>query len=172
MSDPPPPPPPRPVPTVAAAREIASALTDQLEATMRRAALLTDDARQQRVNDEWSVVESLQHLIFVVDVWLGRTIRGAEDPFHPIGLPPSFVPRTLPGSSIDAEARPTFDEACEVLRERLADLRGYLDALPPDELGRSIGTHAATVAGGLGVIFDELAAHDHFINRDLAYLNS
>lgn len=169
---PPPPPPPRPVPTVDVARDTAWSLTDQLEATIGRAASFTEDQRQQGVNDEWSTVQSLRHLTFVVDVWLGKTIRGEEDPFHPIGLPPSFIPPKLPGSSIDPEARPTFDEACDALRGRLADLRGYVDALASDELGRAIGTHAATVAGGLGVIFDELNAHDHFINRDLDYLNS
>jgi hypothetical protein len=105
--------------------------------------------------------------VFVIDVWLGRTIKGEEDPFHPIGIPPHFVPRKLPGSSIDPDATPTFDESCDVLRGRLAILRGFTDALTPDELSREIGTHAKNAAGGLGVIFDELHAHNFFINRDL-----
>jgi hypothetical protein len=103
----------------------------------------------------------------VIDVWLGKTIRGEDDPFHPIGIPPHFVPRVLPGSSIDAEAQPTFSESCEVMRGRLATLAAFVDKLTPRELAREIGTHAKTVAGGLGVIFDELTYHDGFINRDL-----
>ena len=167
MSGPPPPPRPQPVPDVDAARESVTAVTGRLDATMLRATSFTQDERHQRVDDEWSTVESLRHLVLVVDLWLSRNIQGEQDPFHSIGLPPSFMPPKLPGSSIDPDARPTFEQACEVLRGRLADLRGYVDKLTQEELDRPIEAHAGTVAGGLGVIFDELNAHDRFINRDL-----
>jgi hypothetical protein len=61
----------------------------------------------------------------------------------------------------------SFAEDCAVLRERLAALHGYLDSLTREELDRPIEAHVGTVAGGLGVIFTELTAHDRFINRDL-----
>lgn len=135
---------------------------------MTRASSFTEDERHQRVDDEWSTVESLRHLTFVIDVWLSRTIRGEHDPFHPIGLPPSFMPPKLfPDSSIDPDAKPTFEQACDVLRGRIAHLRGYIDGLTQEELDRPIEGHAKTVAGALGVIFNELNAHDRFINRDL-----
>jgi hypothetical protein len=155
------------VPDVSAARGSLTSVTEQLEGTLHRASSFAEDERHERVDDEWSTVESLRHLVFVVDVWLSRQIRGEEDPFHPMGLPPSFIPPKLPGSSIDPDARPTFEEASEALRGRLADLRTYVDTLTQEELDRPIEGHARTVAGGLGVIFDELTAHDHFINRDL-----
>lgn len=171
MSGPPaPPPPPQPVPDVDVARESAASATERLEKTILRASSFAENERHRRVDDEWSTVESLRHLVFVVDVWLSKTIRGEQDPFHPIGLPPHFVPPKLPGSSIDPEAQPTFEEACEVLRARLAALRGYIDKLTPEELARPIEGHARTVAGGLGVIFNELNAHDRFINRDLDHI--
>ena len=47
----------------------------------------------------------------------------------------------------------------------------YVDELTSDELFRPIDAHAGTVDGALSVIFDELAAHDLFINRDLYALN-
>jgi hypothetical protein len=152
---------------VESARTYVADVTRLLEATVDRAAAFTEGERRTRVNDEWSTVESLQHVVFVVDVWLGRGIGGEEDPFHPIGLPPHFVPRQLPGSSIDPDADPTFEQACEVLRGRLATLAAFCDRLTADELARPIGGHAETVAGGLGVIFDELTYHDGFMNRDL-----
>ena len=172
MSGPPPPPRPQPVPDVDAARESVTAVTGRLDATMLRATSFTQDERHQRVDDEWSTVESLRHLVLVVDLWLSRNIQGEQDPFHSIGLPPSFMPPKLPGSSIDPDARPTFEQACEVLRGRLADLRGYVDKLTQEELDRPIEAHAGTVAGALGVIFDELNAHDRFINRDLESIES
>jgi DinB family protein len=163
------PPPPRRVPAdPAGALEHVAKVTALLEATIARASTsFSDDERHQRVNDEWSTVESLQHCLFVIDVWLGRTIKGQEDPFHPIGMPPHFVPRKPPGSSVDPDAAPTFEEARDVLRGRLATLQDYCDALTPDEIARPIGGHAETVAGGLGVIFDELTFHNGFMNRDL-----
>lgn len=156
---------PAPAAFVYSSRQIET--VEPAEGTMHRASSFAEDERHQRVDDEWSTVESFRHVVFVIDVWLSRQIRGEEDPFHPMGLPPSFIPPKPPGSSIDPDARPTFDEACDALRGRLADLRTYVDALTQEELDRPIEGHARTVAGGLGVIFDELTAHDHFINRDL-----
>jgi hypothetical protein len=167
---PPPGPPPKPRNVPADARDgqkHVTTVTDLLETSIARASTFTEEERNQRVDDEWSMVESLRHIVFVVDVWLGRTIKGEEDPFHPIGIPPHFVPRKLPGSSIDPDVDPTFDEACDVLRGRLATLDEFCSALTMDELARPIGGHAETVAGGLGVIFDELTFHNGFINRDL-----
>jgi hypothetical protein len=160
------------VPSVAAARDAAASATNELETTMLRAASLPDDDRHRRVNDEWSTVESLRHLVLLIDLWVSKAILGHGDPFHPIGLPPSFMPPKLPGSSIDPEARPAFDEACQVLRKRIADLRAFVDTLTPEELDRSITAHAGSVAGALGVLFDELNAHNRFINRDLDLIES
>ena len=138
---------------------------------MRRASTLTEDERNRRVNDEWSTVESLRHLVLVLDIWLSRAILGDQNPFHPMALPPSFMPPTLfPGSAIDPDARPTFDEACEVLRTRVVALREFVDTVTSDELARPIEAHAGTVGGALSVIFNELAAHDRFMNRDLDQL--
>lgn len=160
------------MPSVAAARDAAASVTNELETTMLRAASLPDDDCHRRVNDEWSTVESLRHLVLLIDLWLSKAILGHDDPFHPIGLPPSFMPPKLPGTSIDPEARPAFDEACQVLRERIADLRAFVDTLTQEELDRSIKAHAGSVAGALGVLFDELTAHNRFINRDLDLIES
>ena len=165
---PPPPPPVTPVPDVGTAQASAESARARLEATMSRASSFTEDERHQRVNGEWSTVESLRHLVLVIDLWLSRTILGEKDPFHPMALPPTFMPPKLfPDSSIDPDARPSFDEACEVLRGRLAGLGRYVDELTADELARPIKAHVPTVGGALSVIFTELTAHDGFINRDL-----
>jgi hypothetical protein len=161
------PPPVTPVPSVDAARESMAAVTERLEATMERASFFSEEERDQRVDGEWSTIESLRHITFVVDVWLSKQIRGEEDPFHPIGLPPHFMPPKLPGSSIDPDARPSFDEACDVLRGRIAAVQSYVDGLTPEELDRPNESHAKTAAGALSIIFVELNAHDRFINRDL-----
>jgi DinB superfamily len=140
----------------------------RLEATLDRAASFTEDQRHQRVDDEWSTVESLRHLVLVIDLWLSRAILGVPDPFDPMALPPTFMPPTLfPGTSIDPAAAPTYDEVCDVLNGRIGALCAYVDTLTDDELVRAVDAHVGTVGGALAVVFNELSAHDRFINRDL-----
>lgn len=167
MPPPPPPPPVVPIGSVDEARASAGDAIARLEATMGRATSFSDEERNRSVNNEWSTVQSLRHVVLVVDVWLSKTILGEADPFHPIALPPSFMPPKLPGSSIDPDARPTLEEACEVVRGRLDTVRTYVDKLTPDDLAVPVENHAKTVGGALSVLFGELKAHNHFINRDL-----
>ena len=164
---PPPPPPVVPVPSVEVARTESEQTTTALEATMQRAGAFSEDELQHGVNGEWSTVQSLRHVILVIDLWLSKSVNGDADPFHPMALPPSFMPPKLPGTSIDPDAKPTFDEACEVLRGRLATVRTTIDGLAPVDLDRPVQSHAKTVGGALNVLFKELQAHNHFVNRDL-----
>lgn len=164
---PPPPPPVVPVASVEAARASAAEATAGLEATMRRAASFSDEELHRSVNGEWSTVESLRHVVLIVDLWLAKIVLGQEDPFHPMALPPTFMPPKLPGTSIDPDARPSFDEACEVVRGRLAAVRAYVGELTPDDLDRAVVAHAKTVGGALSVLLGELKAHTRFVNRDL-----
>jgi hypothetical protein len=168
MTTPPPPPPVVPITDVATARELAVAARGRLDATIMRASTFSEEQLQQRVDDEWSAVESLRHIVLVIDLWLSRTVCGEPDPFDPMALPPSFMPPSLfPESSIDPDARPSFAEASEVARERAASLCAYTDGVTTEELARPIEAHAGTVGGALSVILTELAAHDVYMNRDL-----
>jgi hypothetical protein len=167
MALPPPPPPVVPVASVDEARATASQATGAVEATLQRAASFSGEEQAHGVNGEWSTIESFRHLVLVVDLWLSKTILGDADPFDPMALPPTFMPPKLPGTSIDPDADPTFDEASEVLRGRLAAVRSYVETLTDEELGRAVPAHASTVGGALSVLFGELQAHDRFVNRDL-----
>src|SRR5262245_35196649 len=138
---PPPPPPVVPVPDVAAAQELAAAARMRLDATIERASSFTEDELQQRVNDEWSTVESLRHIVLLIDLWLSRAILGEQDPFDPMALPPSFMPPKLfPDSSIDPDAHPSFADACEVVRGRFTSVEEYVSTLTPAELDRPVET--------------------------------
>ncbi len=170
MTGAPPSPPPRLDPVIEP--EVARASVDEararLERTIARAQALTEEQRHQRVDDEWSTVETLRHLVLVIDLWLSRTVLGEADPFDPMALPPTFMPPTLfPGSSIDPDARPSFDEVCAVLRGRIGTLADYLADVTAEELSRAVDAHVTTVGGALAVVFHEMDAHDRFINRDL-----
>jgi hypothetical protein len=163
-----PPPEPQLVPSDAdSARAFAAEAIARAEATIERASSFSEEDLQRGVDGEWSTVQSLRHLVLVVDVWLSRTILGEKDPFHPMALPPHFMPPKMPGTSIDPDAAPSFAEACEALRGRFDILRTYTNAVVDEALRVHINNHAKTVGGGLGVLFDEFAAHDYFMNRDL-----
>ena len=163
------PPKPQNVPAdVDEARAFAAALAERTDATIARAATtFTEDERNQRVNGEWSTVESFRHLVLVADLWLSKAVKGEADPFHPIALPPSFVAPKMPGTSIDPDAKPTFDEACEVLRSRIATLQEYIGSVRRTTWRDPSRTTRRQSPGCLGVLFDEFMAHDSFINRDL-----
>jgi hypothetical protein len=59
------------------------------EDTLARAGWLPEAALQERVDGEWSFVETLRHLVFAVDSWVGGWLRGEAAPFSPLALPPT-----------------------------------------------------------------------------------
>lgn len=153
----------------------------QLDATFARARRLTEEQRNERVDDEWSVVETIRHLVFAVDAWILRVVLGQDDPFDPIALPPSFLPPSAPGMSCDPKASPTFDEAVEVWRRREKIIRDVVNGLTPEELERPIVTngdgyppagHETQVIGPLWTILEETWWHNRFMNRDMETIES
>ena len=153
-------------------------IEQQWASTAARVRALPEEARQQRVNDEWSAVETLRHLVFVIDSFFCHEVLRADDPFHPIGLGPDFVPgRDEMG--IDAEATPSFEEVMAVRAGRLALVRDWLASATDDELSRSTAPRTdgcwpppgeRTVAQCLHVVLNEEWWHHRFAVRDLTIL--
>jgi DinB superfamily len=95
-------------------------IEDVWRTTVARARTLPEASLFERVDDEWSFVETLRHLIFATDAWLLRMVRQLSHPYHPWGLAGSFL--TDPASlGIDPEARPSLDDVLAVRRERSGD---------------------------------------------------
>ena len=91
-------------------REAWTVLEERWAATVERARGLPEPALHERVDEEWSFVETLRHLVFATDAWVGRPILGETRPYHPMGLPPTgFDDPSWMG--IDLTVTPTFDEA-------------------------------------------------------------
>ena len=150
----------------------------QLDATFERARRLTEEQRNERVDDEWSVVETIRHLVFAVDSWILRAVLGRVDPYDPIGLPFTEM-RPTPGVTCDAEARPSFEEAVVVWKAREKIVRDVVDALTPQELERKITITGdgypeagleTQVIGPLWTILEEAWWHNRFMNRDMDVL--
>jgi hypothetical protein len=136
----------------------------------------TPGIEHRSVNDEWSAVQTLRHLVFVHDSWFRRCCLGSTALFTPMGLGPPFVPGQAE-EGLDPAADPTLDEVIAVREEQAAELERWLaevtvetlqepapipddDRWPPYARGRS-------VRECLGTVLDEEWAHHGFCVRDL-----
>src|SRR3954466_8958212 len=97
-------------------------LEERWQATVVRAAALPEDLLHKRVDDEWSFVETLRHLVSATDCWLRRMVRGIDRPYHPWGLAGSWLTDPA-GWGIDPAAQPSLDEILGVRRERMAEVK-------------------------------------------------
>jgi hypothetical protein len=149
--------------------------------TVARAERLPEPVRHERVDDEWSFVETMRHLIFATDAWASRTILDEPMPFHRLGLThTSYPPADAAALGIDLAARPSFAEIMEVRAGRLALVRGIVDGLADSELERACTRAPApgypeesrSVRECLRVVMVEECEHHRYMVRDLAVLEA
>jgi hypothetical protein len=101
--------------------------------TVSRARQLDPALLHASVDDEWSFIQTLRHLVFATDSWIRLAMLGAPSPWHPLGLPWGEMPDT-PGIPHDRDARPSLDEVLELRRDRMATVREVVDGLTPESL--------------------------------------
>ncbi len=132
----------------------------------------------ERVDDEWSFIDTLRHLAMATECWLLKVVQGDPAPWHPLSLPTEDGGDTedIP---CDRPARPSLDEALAYRHDRMAAVRRHLDALTDDDLASRTEPVEAPggprpdsypVAQALQVILDEEWWHRQFALRDLAVL--
>jgi hypothetical protein len=149
--------------------------------TVSRADRLPEPALRLRVDDEWSFVETLRHLVFATDAWAGRAILEEPMPYHPLGLPGTDYPPAVAASlGIDIDARPSLAEVLEIRDNRMALVRAIVDGLTdaslervcaqPPSPGHPEKTHS--VGRCLRVIMREECEHRRYAVRDLTVLEA
>jgi len=162
-------------------RQMWETIDDLWSDTVARAQRLPGSALTQRVDGEWSFLETLRHLVFATDAWAGSTILDLPKPYHPLGLPFSgYPPADAAAIGIDVDARPSSAEVLEVRAGRLALVRGILDELTDEGLERTslrppapgYEEEARTVARCLRVVMKEECEHRRYAIRDLAVLEA
>src|SRR4051794_4653275 len=72
-------------------REAARRLSADWAVTIERMRR-TPGIEHRSVNDEWSAVETMRHLVFVHDSWFRRCCLGSTELFSPMGLGIEGVP--------------------------------------------------------------------------------
>jgi len=82
-----------------------------------RAARLPAAALAEQVDEEWSLEQTLRHLVFITDAWASRTVLDEPMPYHPLGLPQSWYPAADAAAlGIDLTAQPGYDEILAALK--------------------------------------------------------
>lgn len=135
--------------------------------------------RDASVDGEWSLKDTVRHLVFADDVWTGRMLIGGEQ-FHPWGMPTTDYPadRVRADLGIDVSVDVPFDELVTLHRERRARFAELLAGLSDDDLASprtatpapAWGEETHTVAGCVDVVMREHVEHRRFVERDLASL--
>jgi hypothetical protein len=147
--------------------------------TVSRAMRLPEPSLRQQVDDEWSFVETMRHLVFATDAWAGRAIAGEPAPYHPLGLPASGFPAAdSMALGLDLGAQPPLSKVMEVRRGRMAQVRGIVDGLTDADLDRVCPRRPSpvhpeetrTVGTCLRVIMKEECEHRRYVVRDLTVL--
>ena len=114
-------------------REAWDVLERLWQQTVARARRLDPELLHQRVNGEWSFIETLRHLVFATDVWVNRAILGQPSPWDPLDLPADELP-DQPGIPRDRDARPSLDQVLALRADRMATVRNVLASLTDEQL--------------------------------------
>lgn len=154
-------------------------IEDHWQSTVARARELPGAKLYERVDDEWSFVETLRHLVLATDCWLRRMVKGMERPYHPWGLAGSWLTDPA-GWGLDPEASPSLPDLLEVRRGRMDEVAQTIGAVTHEELERVCAppdapghpTHDHTVRACLHVILDEEWEHNRYARRDLDVLEA
>lgn len=142
-------------------------------ATVDRVAAMPTGTADISIGGEWSFAQTLRHLVFATDAWLGQAILGKSDAYHPIGMPFSSW-RDEAAGVVDLDATPSYDEVLAVRAQRVGMVRDFLATLQDDELGEQrkpplfvLRTPQFPVSECLWIMMNEEWHHHRYAVRDL-----
>jgi len=148
------------------------------DGTVERARDVEPGLLHVSVDEEWTFIETLRHLVFATDAWVRRAILGDPAPWDPLDLPWDEMPDE-PGVPRDRQVRPTLDEVLAVRHDRMTSVRGVIDAATDGWLSsRTAPVHGAgwpppesfQVSECLLIVLNEEWHHRRFAERDLDVL--
>jgi hypothetical protein len=148
--------------------------------TTRRARGMPPGLLHERVDGEWSFIETLRHLVFATDAWVKRALLGDPSPWDRLDLPHDEMPGE-PGVPRDRGARPSLDEVLALRADRMATVRRVISDLTDEKLAGLTEPvtepgypeqQSFTVRRCLLTILDEEWQHRLYAERDLDVLES
>ncbi|GEN79848.1 DinB family protein [Actinotalea fermentans] len=137
------------------------------------------ELRDAHVEDEWSLAQTLRHLVLATDAWLRGGIMRIDQPFHEIGLIFTGAAEMGFDMSIFRTDEPTFEEILAVRAERQQLVTDFLADVAPELLAEERADPwgggdewRPTVGDCVRVILKEEWAHLRYVRRDLAILSA
>jgi hypothetical protein len=149
--------------------------------TISRAERLPEPMLHEQVDDEWSLVQTLRHLVFATDAWVRRAVLDEPAPYHPLGLTHTGCPPDVAAAlGIDLTADPSYAEVLSVRADRLRRVHDVVDALTGAALDRTTTQsptpghpeQVRTVGYCLRVTMTEECEHRRYAERDLSVLEA
>ena len=155
-------------------------LGDDWATTIERVRSMPEGSEHEGVDGEWSMVETLRHLVFVHDSWFRRCVLGLTEPFTAMGLASSFVP-DQEELGLDQSARPGLDEVLIVRDRQASEVEALLADVTPERLAMPAPVpdddrwppyaKGRRVRQCLGTVLNEEWEHHRFCVRDLDKLS-
>jgi hypothetical protein len=139
--------------------------------TMERVAAMPADNVDISVDGEWSFAETLRHLVFATDAWLGA-IFGRPDAYHRIGVPFGGW-RERAAGIVDLDATPSYEEVLAVRAGRVGMVGDVLATMTDEQLDEQrdvpvfMNPRQFPVRQCLWIIMNEEWHHHRFAVRDL-----
>lgn len=135
---------------------------------------LPEGSEHRSVDGEWSLVQSLRHISYVVAAWIEHVALGVEDPFVDTDLPWDEAPADIP-RPVDRDARIALDDAVSQWRRRQQTVREFLHSLSDEDLERTVTTTGEAwprvedfpLAEAVHIAVTEVWEHHQFAQRDL-----
>lgn len=135
------------------------------------------DLVDAHVEDEWSLAQTLRHLVLATDAWLRGAIQREPQPFHEIGQIFTGAADMGFDMSIFRDDQPSYDEVLAVRAERQQLVTDFLATATPELLAEERDNPWAsdddwhpTVGDCVRIILEEEWAHLRYIRRDLTLL--
>jgi len=161
-------------------REAWDILERLWQQTVARARGMAPELLHERVDGEWSFIETLRHLVFATDAWVSRAILGDPSPWDPLDLPHDGMPDE-PSVPRDRGARPSLDEVLVLRADRMATVRQVIAGLTDETLAGQTepvtepgypGPESFAVRRCLQAILTEEWEHRLYAERDLYLLDA
>ena len=146
--------------------------------TVDRARALPPELLHERVDGEWSFIQTLRHLVYATDIWVRRAILGDPTPWHPLSLPFDGMEQD-PAVPWDRDARPGLDEVLALRADRMQTVRRVIEGLTEESLASNTEPvdgpgypepDSYPVAICLGTVLIEEWEHRLYAERDLDVL--
>ena len=124
------------------------------------------------VDGEWSFAQTLRHLVLATDLWLGKSVIGLAEPFHPLGLTNAEAEEEGFDMSVFATEAPSYAEVLAARAGRVALVREFLATVTEADLDVVRANpwapeHPETTRSCLHTILEEEWEHLRYALRDL-----